>query len=570
MPSFLGKSYFDALRSYGFHKVLERYTSSGQQNKVICFLKTHLSGCSKEMHKDLFVEIYHFLTEGSTNGDNKISAPNEAELNHIIHYKSKCKPGTTFSKTALNWANENNDRVVALELLKLEKNIHHNKQCGLECLKDSLSSDALLPWIIETYHSFYEKTEGFLKVTAGITVFFELVLFSYMPFLYDFYSDVTLAKNYYGIAFSNDSIKEDSLWSCSSKLNSTCFEETSTMDINSLFAIAFWVTVATVIISGIIYGWVIYKHSDPKCITDFEKKMYDLGSSKKINSTLVKITAKSVRLFLSIVAKIFWPIVHIIRKYQYNASSKRSDHKDLTTESDDTWHTIKTVEYGIESSVQLCLQTWLLKPFFADITRWDSQQLVIKSVHGIMNFLTFNTYPACYIERALGKILLTVTSLALGVALMKSTKPGMGACERPLRTLPILFSILAQTVARIFAFRSLILIESGIHLLKYLIFLVIHFVLLFIIKILFETRIPKSRERKTSFVNMCSSPEKNKLTMLNIGKFIISGLASTIIMVSIHEENRSMRRKKYSFLPHFLFFSLILGKKYNYISLYFF
>ena len=114
MPSFLGKSYFDALRSYGFHKVLERYTSSGQQNKVICFLKTHLSGCSKEMHKDLFVEIYHFLTEGSTNGDNKISAPNEAELNHIIHYKSKCKPGTTFSKTALNWANENNDRVVAL------------------------------------------------------------------------------------------------------------------------------------------------------------------------------------------------------------------------------------------------------------------------------------------------------------------------------------------------------------------------------------------------------------------------------------------------------------------------
>ena len=117
------------------------------------------------------------------------------------------------------------------------------------------------------------------------------------------------------------------------------------------------------------------------------------------------------------------------------------------------------------------------------------QDLLSRSLHGVLNFITFNIYEACYIERALGKILLTVVSLTMGVALMKSTKPGMGACERPMRALPIFISILAQTVARIFAFRSLIILESeSVHLMKYLIFLAIHFGLVMLIKYIFETR----------------------------------------------------------------------------------
>ena len=37
-----GKSYFDALASYGLNKIVEMYTQSNQKYKIVSFLKTHL------------------------------------------------------------------------------------------------------------------------------------------------------------------------------------------------------------------------------------------------------------------------------------------------------------------------------------------------------------------------------------------------------------------------------------------------------------------------------------------------------------------------------------------------
>ena len=79
-------------------------------------------------------------------------------------------------------------QVIALELIKFEKLIHHNKKCGLECFKENLSRDALLPWIIETYGNFFEQSEMSRKFRAAVTVFLELFVFSYMTFIYDYYS----------------------------------------------------------------------------------------------------------------------------------------------------------------------------------------------------------------------------------------------------------------------------------------------------------------------------------------------------------------------------------------------
>jgi hypothetical protein len=59
---------------------------------------------------------------------------------------------------------------------------------------------------------------------------------------------------------------------------------------------------------------------------------------------------------------------------------KRSEHKESRVKSDDTWNNIKTVEYGIEASLQLFLQLWLLRPFLPGITVWDSTELVTRQV----------------------------------------------------------------------------------------------------------------------------------------------------------------------------------------------
>ena len=542
------------MKNYGLKNLLQKYAST-DRCILVNFMKTHLSGCAKEMYMDLLNEFLKFLYEGV----NGIGAPTCDELNHIIHFKSNLSPGTLFSKTALNWANENNDKVMALELLKLEKKVHHQQQCGLECLKENLSSDTLLPWIIETYKNLYEQSRKFVKFNAVMIVFFELVLFSYMPFIYDYYSDVTLAISYKDIANANNTDREFRLWTCDgdgSNLTLSSFQENSSVTITELFDVAFWATIATIILSSMIYLYIVVKHSNPRCVSRLEQAINDWGEKKKINQKLTLITAKILGTTLSIVTKMLWPVIHMVRKYKYNAASKKSEHKDLTTESDDSWNVIKTAEYGIESSIQLCLQIWLLKPFFSEVTRWDKQQLIIRSVHGIVHFVTFGIYPACYIEKALGKILLTIVTLALGVAIMKSTKPGLGACERPLKTMPIFISILAQTVARIFAFRSLIIMNASSEIYKYVPFLAIHMFLLIIIKVLFETRMRSANGRSSGI--FAGLGRIKQMPLLNTLKFLISALSSTIIMVHIHEETSVNRRRQFSFLSHSSFFFLVL------------
>ena len=132
----------------------------------------------------------------------------------------------------------------------------------------------------------------------------------------------------------------------------------------------------------------------------------------------------------------------------------------------------------------------------------------------------------------------------------------MGACERPLKTLPIFTSILAQTVARILAFRSLIIMKATSEIYKYVPFFLLHIFFLLIIKILFETRW-RSVDGKSKKVYTGLNKLK-QIPLLNTLKFLISALSSTIIMVHIHEETSSCKRRQFSFLPHLSFFFLVL------------
>lgn len=164
-------------------------------------------------------------------------------------------------------------------------------------------------------------------------------------------------------------------------------------------------------------------------------------------------------------------------------------------------------------------------------------------------------------EKALGKILLTVISLTLGVAQMKSNKPGLGLCEKPFKIVPIILSVLSQTVARIFAIRSLILITSSLGYKKYAVFFVPHFLLVFIIKTLFETTSIKEKVsvRRGDCEKKKRPPRKSKRTRLwNCVKFVMSGISSTFVMIHLHEDRPATRKSHFSLVPHTLFFLLIL------------
>jgi hypothetical protein len=250
--------------------------------------------------------------------------------------------------------------------------------------------------------------------------------------------------------------------------------------------------------------------------------------------------------FLVVLGKLLWPFIHAWRRVKYLASFRSSKYSKMHSVSDEAWTNIKAVEYGVESSLQLFLQLWLLNPFLAEISIWSPTEVVVKCVTGLANFVTFDTYPACYLEKALGKILLTVISFSLGVAQMKSYKPGQGYSGKSLGIISILFSILAQTIARTFAIKSLILMKSP-GFLKYAIFFFTHYTAVFAIKILCETQSVKEKLKVY---------KKDNLKILLM--FIASGFSSTIVMIHLRHVQPTSNKSHFTFLSHSSFFILIL------------
>ena len=68
-------------------------------------------------------------------------------VKQVIHYNQPNHFEKTFHKTALAWANENDDPISASDLLHLEYQSHPEKAEGLSCMKKQLTNDKLLYWI---------------------------------------------------------------------------------------------------------------------------------------------------------------------------------------------------------------------------------------------------------------------------------------------------------------------------------------------------------------------------------------------------------------------------------------
>ena len=536
-----GREYFAALTSFGFAKLVAGLKDD--PSKVQKFLRTHLVGGSKEKERDFVQEVLLTLQVP------RVVQLNIAkdELDKIIHYKKKDDTSTVFCKTALSWANENNDRTTCLDLLRLEKQVHDTENDsmveGLRCLKSQLSSDSLLPWIIETYQDFYSPGPG-RWIMAMASVLCELVFVSYIPYLYDMYSDIYLAVQYHKIGQENSRFNESQLWYCREEQIVGEVEETD--HFRESFLCAYWITTAIILVSSLIYVITVLLHSNPRFIRKWEAR-YRHHWEGRLSPRTIQYSWLFFELALVIFCKIAWPLVHIVRRVRYRASTRRSGERCLVLESDLAWGVVKTVEHGLEAGSQLFLQLWLLGLYLPVIATWSSSETLVRSVTGAVNFLTFNLYPACFLEKSLGKISLNLVSLSMGAAFTKATKHGVPACDRPLRIVPIFSSFFLQILARLYAFKLLLELEYSIGDFKLLIFFLFHFFSVLVLRLTFEGI--KLRKSPLKTANLRS-------TITNIAKFLLGVLSSSIIMVHIHSPDTS----KQLFLSHTFFFLLVLAE----------
>jgi hypothetical protein len=531
-------------------KVIANYVEEGKP--FIEFLQTHLTGCAKEKHSLLFRELMRIIAN--------VAHTEIRTLDKIIHFKADDQD-SIFNKTALNWANENNDQTMVFELVKREYEVHQDKKKkGLKCLKTNLNNTALLPRITETYINSYEEKQYGKAIFNGLI---QLVLLVF--FFLDIYYDIKLAKSYY--QYAGDTFNISDLWMCGDmQLNSSCYERTgsdypvsywsavfnqtdlqvlSYEEMHHSFKMASWVTVILLVVTMLFYISSITLDSIAPYLKGVIKRDVELGKCIDPNPLFLKRLGGCCK---TILVWFFWPVVHILRRVKYEASPKRSKYHKKVEKCDAIWSNIKFVEYGLESSIQLFLQLWLLHPFLQIIAAWDKTELVNRCVSGFGNFFTFELHTACYVEKVLVRIVLSVLSLSLGMSQMIK-KPGQDIVS----ILPMFVSTVAQIIGRMYAFKSLVLMSSPLGRYKYVLFFLLHIILVLIIKILFEVQ-----SHKDSLLSCHKLVDFMKTHTWQLIRFIVSGISSTIVMIHLHSSMSPKSVWHSFFLSHCLFHLLIL------------
>ena len=78
-------------------------------------------------------------------------------------------------------------------------------------------------------------------------------------------------------------------------------------------------------------------------------------------TTAGKAVATATYYGLAAVVKVLWPVFHFHRKVSYEKSANKAFHRQKLLDFDSVWNLVKTIEYGVEATVQLVLLLFLLK-----------------------------------------------------------------------------------------------------------------------------------------------------------------------------------------------------------------
>ncbi len=164
------KNYFNAVRRIDYDEVSKNWT----EEERFDFQTSHLLAAARELRPDIVRLLFQNIDD-------------VAVLHRVLLYCDKANEDETFTKTALEWSVENNDRLCTTEILHQEYECHRtNKNAGLACLRRQLTGDELLMWTIETFTMFYDKTfaqKNVIPMLGLIPLFLSI-----STFIYDYYS----------------------------------------------------------------------------------------------------------------------------------------------------------------------------------------------------------------------------------------------------------------------------------------------------------------------------------------------------------------------------------------------
>ena len=413
----------------------------------------------------------------------------EEKIEEILNFKSEYG---LFSKSLLNYCNENTDLASCMELIQLQHSIHDTEVVGLNNLRNQHPHGPLTNWILTTYSQLYSNKTS--KVLAFLQVLFLVGVLSYGLIVYDIYSDIQLYIEYskYNISILNEGVQR-----CpSNEIHNGCALCHSTYEAASI------ITLTVLICSAVVYVLNIWIGSTP--IEFIKRNKWNLLTCDGWSDT-DSIWLNKILTFL------FLPFFHMYFSYKQLVSTK----KTLYQENMDRFRVLLTVLKNwevLENNIQFIISLWAARHFSPCLLNNGFQGVLTDSILGLFGLLTFGYLKADFEQLLLGKLLLTIITSFLSLALLNTDKPGKYFQEKFVNALVLFFGYMLMIASRLCGLYSILFHRWELQIMLP-VFLLAHCLFTGIIVNIFENSSVFYQVLRvlSSFFVLQSAPKKNEV-----------------------------------------------------------
>lgn len=434
------KQYLQCLTEHGLHNLIK---DEFQREK---FVKYHLTPGVYSAH--------HQFTQALMSELYKLSLE---DRNMVVHYKST---HPIYDQTALFWATRQTQQPILSDVVRAEFNVHvskcegkSRKSPGIECF-EKLPNTFFKDQAIRLYLDLFDFEKVWYKNLG--TALVQVLLFSYTLFALDIYFDVELIFAYQE---QEDMINNQTI----SDLNSSDFKIASRISIGLIIAS---------LVTYLILTWCFFE----------------------VPKALIWKNSQVFKCFLSLLNPVIYPFTYFIRQVRADTEPNSFGKSQRFEDCRSIWMTIRRVEVGVESTGQIIIQLWLLKSYFETMQAWTDLEFFEHIWRGLGFLLSFGHMEATFIEKMLAKLFLSGLVTCGAISLIRVTKPTNTGVTLPM-SLVYFFGCLSQILARLMTLSLFFMIDMDKN--YYLLFILLHVLLEFLIKVAFEWPPPSNQLEKT-------------------------------------------------------------------------
>ncbi len=391
--------------------------------------------------------------------------------------------------TYLYFINKRNNLRIGLELLHMERFVHHNRSEALKCIRKNAGKFRMDSWFIDTYKIVHPK-QGFGRKASAVMAVVLQVFLSLIFYGSDFVTDIFLCKQYWTMAYDTNNAMNNSI--CSVKTNYESCLSTEILSNNSMltsdsiqllvnmvenvncsksktwiscidfdieetqkqYIPAYYMMLMTILISSISYLWIAY-------------------------NTKIKVRGSSLK---KLILMLFWPVNYMFEEYKLGEDS-RLELGDSLKSMESSWKLLKSIENGIENYIQFFIQLFLLTPYISFLLTLPIKELFWM---GVANLIGIFDPPETLCggnggPSALGKLFLSVMSLSYGTSSRQAARRGQ-TLSQSIKNLVLWLSYLLLCFARIISIFSLLALDNPV--LPALTFASIHFAFVLVILVI--------------------------------------------------------------------------------------